>query len=243
MVGKGVTFDTGGLHVKPGDSMNDMYLDMSGGASVLSAVALFARLQIPANIVALVPAVENMVSGESYRPGDILKTISGKTIEVGSPDAEGRIIVADAIDYGKKHFNPRAIIEFSTLTGAVMAALGTKASGLFTSDERLVPPLYSAAEKAGDYAWHLPLWDEYAEDIKSHVADIWNVGKSRYGGAMHGAQFLWEFAKPIPFVHFDIAPRMVTDGADGLQKGSLGYGVKLLFELFSNFGQFKKIIS
>jgi leucyl aminopeptidase len=230
-IGKGITFDTGGLHIKPGDSMNEMHMDMSGAASVLAATSLIAKLKLPVHLIALLPLAENMISGESYRPGDILKTLSGKTVEIGSPDAEGRVVLADAISYGKKFYHPDLIVELSTLTGAAMVALGNKAAGLFCSEERLEPILRQIGERSGDYVWPLPLWEEYTEDIKAPFADIWNIGKSRYGGASHGAVFLWEFAKPTPFVHLDIAPRMTATGQDHLKEGSLGFGVSYLKEV------------
>lgn len=235
LIGKGITFDTGGLHIKHSDGMSEMHMDMSGAASVLSAMSLISKLSITtADIMAVIPVCENMPSGESFRPGDILKTISGKTIEVGSPDAEGRIILADAIDYAKKFYKPDLIVELSTLTGASEIALGTKASAIFTSKEKLEPILKNIGEMSGDYVWPLPLWDEYKEDIKSNFADISNIGKSRYGGAIHGAMFLEEFAKPTAFIHIDIAPKMTTIPEEFLSKGAGGFGVRYLKELTEN---------
>lgn len=189
------------------------------------------------------PVVENMISGESYRPGDILRTLSGKTIEVGSPDAEGRIILADAIDYAKKFYQPSLFFELSTLTGAALVALGNKASALFTSEEKLIPLLLNCGELSGDYLWPLPLWKEYKEDIKSSFADIWNIGKSRHGGAAHGAMFLWEFAKPTPFIHIDIAPKMTTSAEEFLTKGAAGFGVRVLQEAIEQGRQIAAIVT
>ena len=234
-LGKGITFDTGGLQVKPSEHMIDMHLDMSGAASVFSATLLIRRLNIKANLKTIIPLAENMPGSEAYRPGDILKTISGKTIEVGHTDAEGRIILADAISYSKKFFKPDLIITLATLTGASMVALGTKASALFTNNEKLQNLFIELGEKTGEYLWPLPLWEEYKKDIEANFGDILNVGKSRYGGAIHGAIFLWEFAKPTDFVHIDIAPRMVSDGNDYLNKGSTGFGVNLLKEFAKTF--------
>ena len=229
-IGKGITFDTGGLQIKPSENMMDMHLDMSGAASVFSATLLIRRLNIKANIKTIIPLAENMPGNEAYRPGDILKTLSGKTVEIGHTDAEGRIILADAISYSKKFFKPHLIVTIATLTGASMVALGTKASALFTNNEKLQNLFIELGEKTGEYLWPLPLWEEYKKDIEANFADISNIGKSRYGGAIHGAIFLWEFAKPTDFVHIDIAPKMVSDGNDYLNKGSTGFGVNLLKE-------------
>ena len=231
LIGKGITFDSGGLHIKNSGGMDDMFMDMSGAASVLSAMSLISKLKINENITAVIPVCENMPSGESFRPGDILKTISSKTIEVGSPDAEGRIIIADAIDYAKKFLKPDLIVELSTLTGASGIALGTKAAAIFSTDEKLESILKNIGEISGDYVWSLPLWDEYKDDIKSDFADVCNIGKSRYGGAIHGAIFLKEFVEKIPFIHLDIAPRMIASSEEFLNKGSAGFGVRFLKEL------------
>lgn len=235
LIGKGLTFDTGGLQIKPSDYMTDMHLDMSGAGIVFASTILIKRLNIPVNLRTIIPLAENMPSGESYRPGDILRTISGKTIEVGSTDAEGRLILADAIDYSKKFYKPKLIVEFSTLTGAAMIALGTKASALFTNKKELQDIFLEIGERTGDYLWPLPLWDEYKKDIEGNFADLLNIGKSKYGGAIHGAIFLWEFAKPIDFVHIDIAPRMTSDAHDYLNKGSTGFGVHLIKEFAEKF--------
>ncbi|MDO8752146.1 MAG: M17 family peptidase N-terminal domain-containing protein, partial [Candidatus Wolfebacteria bacterium] len=163
LIGKGVTFDTGGLNVKPGDSMNEMHMDMSGGAAVIHTIVLAAKLKLKKHLIALIPAVENMLSGESYRPGDILRSMSGKTIEVGNTDAEGRIILADAITYAKT-LQPALVIDAATLTGSALAALGQRASAVLSKDEKLAREIVEAGEESGDYAWPLPLWDEYEED-------------------------------------------------------------------------------
>ncbi len=241
-IGKGVTFDTGGLHLKPSEHINEMHLDMSGAASVLSVTLLIEKLNININLKTLIPLAENMISGESYRPGDILKTISGKTIEVGSPDAEGRIILADAIDYSKKFYKPNLIITLATLTGASMVALGTRASALFTNNKNLQNLFMDISEKTWESLWPLPMWEEYRKDIEAPFADIWNIGKTRWGGAIHGAIFLWEFAKPVNFVHLDIAPRMTAIDDDYLSKGSLGFGVYLLKEFSLNLKNYQELL-
>lgn len=234
LVGKGVTFDTGGLNLKPGDSMLEMNMDMSGGAAVIHAIAAIASLKIKKNVVGLIPSVENMPSGTSFRPGDILKSMSGKTIEVLNTDAEGRIILADALTYAKK-YNPRLVVDIATLTGSAQVALGQKASALFTRDEKLEKLFRQLGEDSGEYLWPLPLWDEYEDDIKGNFGDIINTGKTRYGGATLGAIFLYQFAKDFPWVHLDIASRMTTTEGEYLAKGSAGTPVRLLVKLIEKY--------
>ncbi|MBI2573785.1 MAG: leucyl aminopeptidase [Candidatus Wildermuthbacteria bacterium] len=230
LVGKGVTFDTGGLNVKPGESMYEMHMDMSGGAAVIHSLALAAKLKLKKNVVGIIPAVENMPSGSSYRPGDVLRSMSGKTIEVLNTDAEGRIILADALTYAKR-YEPRIMLDAATLTGAALVAVGKRTNAFFTRDERLEKLVRELGEESGDYMWPLPLWDEYMEDIKGTFGDIANTGKDRYGGAITAAMFLHEFAKDLPFVHIDIAPRMVAIEGEYLAKGAVGSPVRF-FEKF-----------
>lgn len=232
LVGKGVTFDTGGINLKPTTAILGMNMDMSGGASVIHALAACARLRLKKNLIALVPAVENMISGESYRPGDIIRTLSGKTIEVQDTDAEGRIILADSLTYAKK-FDPRLVIDVATLTGSAMVALGERASALFTDNEILETKLRHIGTAVGDPVWPLPLWDEYLEDIKSTYGDIGNVGNTKWGGAITAAIFLKQFVA-YPWVHLDIAPRMTTISDEHLAKGSAGAGVQLLVRFLSD---------
>ncbi len=228
LVGKGVTFDTGGINLKPSDSILGMNMDMSGGASVIHTLTSAARLKVKRNIVALIPAVENMASGSSYRPGDILRSMSGKTIEVLNTDAEGRIILADALIYAKK-YKPSLVIDVATLTGASMVALGERASALFTQDEKLEMIFRHLGEESGDYVWPLPLWDDYDDEVKGTFGDVANLGKTRYGGAITAAIFLKQFVdKSYPWVHLDIAPRMTTLPDEFLSKGSAGAPVRLL---------------
>lgn len=231
LVGKGVTFDSGGINLKPSDAILGMNMDMSGAASVLHALVACVRLKTKKNIIALIPAVENMISGRSYRPGDIIRTASGKTIEVQNTDAEGRIILADALHYAKR-YNPKLVIDVATLTGAAMVALGDRASALFTEDEKLEKELRHISTRVGDPVWPLPLWDEYTEDIKGVYADIGNVGTTRYGGAITAALFLKQFVN-YRWVHLDIAPRMVANASETLAKGSLGAGVQLLIHFLA----------
>lgn len=234
-VGKGVTFDTGGLNLKPSDAIYEMHMDMSGGAAVIHALALAARLGINQNVIGLIPAVENMPSGSSYHPGDVLKSLSGRTIEVLNTDAEGRIILADGITYAKR-FNPRLLIDVATLTGAAMAALGQRCSAIFTEDEKLEHKLRELGEESGDYVWPLPLWDEYEEEIKGTFGDIANIGKTKYGGAIIAAKFLHAFAKDLncPWVHIDMAPRMTSIEGELLAKGAVGAPVRLLLKILEN---------
>ena len=239
LVGKGITFDTGGLNLKPSNSIYEMHMDMSGGAAVINAIILAARLKLKKNIVALVPAAENMPSGGSYRPGDVLKSMSGKTIEVLNTDAEGRVVLADALHYAKQ-YKPRLVVDVATLTGAAEVALGTKASAIFTRDNELEATFRKWGEESGDYVWPLPLWDEYEDDIKGTFGDWANDGKSRYGGAIQGAMFLYQFIKEggkdaYPWVHIDMAPRMVSTEGDFLAKGAAGEPVRLLMKVLEQY--------
>ncbi|MEK9151171.1 MAG: leucyl aminopeptidase [Patescibacteria group bacterium] len=235
LIGKGVTFDTGGINLKPSDSTLGMNMDMSGGAAVIHALAAAARLKLKKNIIVLVPAVENMMSGSSYRPGDVLRSMSGKTIEVQNTDAEGRIILADALTYAKR-YQPSLVVDVATLTGAALVALGERATALFTQDEKLEQIFRHLGEESGDYVWPLPLWDEYDTEIKGTFGDVANVGKTRWGGAITAAAFLKQFVDDAyPWVHLDIAPRMTTLPDEFLSKGSAGAPVRLLVKLLEKF--------
>ena len=238
LVGKGVTFDTGGLQVKPGDSMYEMHMDMSGGAAVIHATVAAAKLGLKKNVIALVPAVENASAGGAFRPGDILKSMSGKTIEILHTDAEGRVILADAITYAKR-YKPSAVIDVATLTGASLVAMGTVASAFMTNKEALIPALMDLAEQSGDLMWPLPLWEEYDPMVKGHFGDVPNIstmGNSRYGGVIAGGKFLEVFAKELecPWVHIDMAPRMTTIAEDNLAKGAAGNPVRFLIKAIEN---------
>lgn len=230
LIGKGVTFDTGGINLKPREGTSDMHMDMSGGAAVMHSVVLAAKMGLQKNIVGLIPAAENMPSGSSYHPGDVLRTISGKTIEVLDTDAEGRILLADALGYAKR-YNPRLVIDVATLTGAAMAALGQRASAIFTTDQKLEQLFRELGEETGDYVWPMPLWEEYAEEIKGTFGDWANMGKTRYGGAITAAVFLKQFTEGYPWVHIDIAPRMTAIEGEYLAKGAAGAPVRLLIKL------------
>ena len=202
LVGKAVTFDSGGISIKPAASMEDMKYDMSGGAAVLGAMETVGSLNLPLNVVALVPATENLPGGNAFKPGDVLELHSGKTVEIVTTDAEGRLILADALSYARR-YEPAAVVDCATLTGACYVALGDHASGLMGNDDALISELQTAGEASGERAWHLPLFKEYTEQIKGNTADLKNSG-GRYGGALIAGAFLKEFAD-YPWAHLDIA--------------------------------------
>jgi len=230
-IGKGVTFDSGGINLKPEQGMKDMHMDMAGGAAVLCACAAIAALKLRINVTAIVPAVENMPSGSGFRPGDVLVSRSGKTIEIANTDAEGRVILADALDYAVD-MKPACIVDVATLTGAAMVALGYYRTALFASDDRFRDELLDLGERTGEYLWPLPLGDEYTADIKGTVADVSNLGKhQRVGGASYGAAFLQAFIKNVPWAHLDIAPTMTSVDGQYLSPGATGVGTHLLVAL------------
>ncbi len=233
-VGKGITFDSGGLNIKPDTSMYEMHMDMTGGAVCIHAVAALARLGIKKNAIALVPAAENMPSGASYRPGDLLKSMSGKTIEIMHTDAEGRVVLADALTYAER-YKPKLVIDVATLTGSAMAALGERASAYFTSDAMIGKRVVEIGEDVGEYMWPLPLWEEFEEEIKGTFGDLANIGKKRWGDAINAAVFLWQFAKKYPWVHIDIAPRITSIPSDNLAKGATGEPLRLLIKMAEEF--------
>lgn len=236
MVGKGITYDTGGLNVKPSGAMHDMHMDMSGGSSVIASIVCAAKLGLKKNIVAIIPAAENAVSDRAMRAGDIIQSHAGKTIEVMHTDAEGRLVLADGLSYSKK-FHPRAVIDVATLTGAALAALGQHASALMTKNDTFSAKLRACGEESGDYVWPLPLWDEYKQHIKSDRADIANIAPnfSRFGGSIEGGTFLSFFAPKCPWAHLDIAPRMESISSDKLAKGSTGEPVRLLVKFLEQY--------
>lgn len=238
LVGKGVTFDTGGLNLKPGSHIYEMHMDMSGGAAVIHGLAAIARLKLPINAVGIIPAVENMPSGSSYRPGDLLKAMSGKTIEVLNTDAEGRVILSDALYYGITKYKAGFIVDFATLTGAAEVALGKFCSALFTNREQLVDKLLEIGKRSGDYVWPMPAWNEYLADIKGTFGDLTNIApnaKEEGGDAIYGAKFLEQFVGTTPWAHIDIAPRTTVQKAEHLSKGASGVGVRYIVELAKNY--------
>ncbi len=223
LVGKGVTFDTGGISLKPGADMDEMKYDMCGAASVLGTMRAVARMALPINLTVVVPATENMPGGGATRPGDIVTSMSGQTIEILNTDAEGRLILCDALTYAER-FEPDTVIDVATLTGACVVALGTVATGLFANKDGLARDLLDAGEEANDRAWHMPLWDDYQDLLKSPFADMANIG-GRYGGAISAACFLSRFTKKFEWAHLDIAGTAWKSGAD---KGATGRPVPML---------------
>ncbi|MBI4086640.1 leucyl aminopeptidase family protein [Candidatus Kaiserbacteria bacterium] len=232
-VGKGITFDSGGLNVKVGGAMLDMHLDMSGGAAVIGAVVLAAKLKLKKNIIGLVPATENAISDDSLHPGDVLVGRSGKTIDVLDTDAEGRLVLSDALTYAQI-YSPRLVVDVATLTGASLVALGEHCSALMTKDDAVRETFMKLGEESGDYLWPLPLWDEYKQYIKGRFGDVANIPASGYkwGGAINGGMFLSHFAEGYPdgckWAHIDMAPRMTSVASDKLAKGATGEPIRLL---------------
>jgi leucyl aminopeptidase len=228
LVGKAVTFDSGGISIKPSAGMENMKFDMSGGAAVLGAMEAVGDLDLALNIIAIVPATENLPGGDAFKPGDVLRMHSGKTVEIVTTDAEGRLILADALSYARR-YEPAAVVDCATLTGACHVALGDHASGLMGNDEDLIAEIQTAGEAAGERAWALPLFDEYTEQIRGDVADIKNSG-GRYGGALTAGAFLKEFAD-YPWAHLDIAGTAYgKKGNAYTPKGATGAPARLLVE-------------
>jgi leucyl aminopeptidase len=229
LVGKGVTFDTGGISLKPAAEMDEMKFDMCGAASVLGTIKAVAEMKVPINVIGIVPATENMPGGRATKPGDIVTTLSGQTVEVLNTDAEGRLILCDALTYAER-YEPAAVVDIATLTGACVIALGHVASGLFANDDALARELLAAGDLAYDRAWHMPLWDDYQEQLKSNFADFANIG-GRPAGSVTAACFLARFAGKFKWAHLDIAG---TAWKHGKEKGATGRPVPLLTEFLVN---------
>ncbi len=223
LIGKGITFDTGGISLKPGEAMDEMKFDMCGAASVLGTMQAAAALKLPLNIVALVPTTENMPGGAATKPGDIVTSMSGQTIEILNTDAEGRLILCDALTYAER-YDPVCVVDVATLTGACVIALGHVATGLFSNNDTLARELAGAGDEAHDRAWHMPLWDDYQEQLKSNFADMANIG-GRPAGSVTAACFLSRYAKKFDWAHLDIAG---TAWKSGAAKGATGRPVPLL---------------
>lgn len=233
-VGKGITFDSGGISLKPSEGMHEMKDDMAGGAAVLAAAQAIAELKLPVNILAVVPCTENLPSGYAFRPGDVISSMDGKTIEIISTDAEGRLILADAITYARK-LGATHIIDLATLTGACVVALGNVTSGVMSTNPQLKGRLLDAAALAGEKMWELPLFTEYKEQIKSEIADLKNSG-GRPAGAITAGLFIANFADKTPWVHVDIAGTVSSEKEDGYNvKGATGVGVRTLVQLAKNW--------
>lgn len=236
LIGKAVTFDSGGISLKPAQDMNEMKTDMAGGAAVLAVLQACSALAIPLPVVGLIPAGENLPSGHALKPGDIVSTMSGTTVEIITTDAEGRLMLADALTYAQR-YKPAAVIDIATLTGACVIALGNEAAGLMGTDADLVRRIQVSADRTGERVWELPLWREYAELLKSDVADIKNAS-GRQAGAITGGSFLKRFAGTTPWAHLDIAGTAWTKKAlPCAQKGATGTGVRLLVDVLEHWDE------
>lgn len=235
LVGKGVTYDSGGLSIKPTSGMIEMKADMAGGALIVSTIQAAAKLNLPVELIGVVPCVENMVSGSSYKPGDVIIASNGKSIEVKDTDAEGRIILADALHFASQQ-KPDEIIDFATLTGAIVVALGEFYAGLFTNDDDLANKLFSSSQKTFERIWRMPFTDDFKSMLKSDIADISNLGP-RWGGAISAAKFLEHFVdEKIPWAHLDIAgPALKHDLNNYTKKWNTGFGVRLMIDYLKNW--------
>ena len=229
LVGKGITFDSGGISIKPGAGMEEMKTDMAGSAAVLGTMEAAARLKLPLNLIGIIPTAENMLDGKAFKPGDVLTSLSGTTIEITNTDAEGRLILCDALHFALQ-FKPATMVDLATLTGACVVALGHEASAAIGNDQRLIDALKRAGEECGERLWQLPLWEEYGEAMKSDIADLKNAG-SRDGGSITAAWFLKQFVGETRWAHLDIAGTAWSDKARPYSpKGATGVGVRLLIE-------------
>jgi len=236
LVGKGVTFDSGGLNLKPSGSLEDMKSDMSGAAAVAATLITAAKRNIKKHVIGVLPIVENMPSGEASRPGDIVRSYDGKTVEIGNTDAEGRLILIDAMSWAIKRYKPHTIIDMATLTGACVIALGEKIAGVFSFDDQLAQDILDSADKTYERCWRLPLPDDYKDLLKSDLADIKNIGSTRYGGAITGALFISEFVEGQRWAHIDIAGPAFTNKANAYcNAGGTGFGVRLFWDLLEKF--------
>ena len=241
LVGKTLTFDSGGISLKPAEKMETMKGDMSGGAAVLGTMTAIADLGIPLWVVGLMPATENMPSGTANKPGDVLRAFNGKTIEVINTDAEGRLILADALSWGVKKFDPALVIDLATLTGAVTVALGAHAIGVLGNDQKRMTEVLETGEKVGERGWQLPLFEEYFEQIKSPIADVQNVG-GRGAGTITAAAFLSHFVEGKPWVHLDIAGTAWVESDEPYKpKGNVGIGIRLLTHYLGTLAEDKDL--
>ena len=236
LVGKGITFDSGGISLKPGKDMDQMKFDKSGACAVIASVKAIAELQLPIHVIGVFAASENLPSGSASKPGDIVKAYNGKTIEILNTDAEGRLVLADALSYTVKNYKPDYVVDIATLTGACVVALGNNASGLFANNKQLAEKVITAGEESGDRCWELPLWPEHDEKVKSDIADVKNLGSPEgSGGAISGAAFLKAFVGNTPWVHLDVAgTAWTTTPRDYYSKGASGVGVRLFVKLCQN---------
>ncbi len=231
LVGKGVTFDTGGISIKPGPSMGDMKFDMGGSAAVVGAMKAIAGRKAKANVIGIVGLVENMPSGTAQRPGDVVSSMSGQTIEVLNTDAEGRLVLADCLWYCQEKYNPKFMIDLATLTGAIMVALGQEYAGIFSNDDKLCEQLCVAGKTVDEPVWRMPIGEAYDKQIDSDIADMKNIG-GKFAGSITAAQFLQRFVNGVPWVHIDMAGTAWKQNSSNIaEKGATGYGVRLLDQL------------
>ena len=234
LVGKGVTFDSGGINLKPSAGLDEMKADMSGAASVAATMITAAKLKSKLRVIGIIPIVENMPSGNASRPGDIINSFDGKTVEIGNTDAEGRLILIDAISYGIKKYKPKTLIDMATLTGACVVALGEKIAGTFSFDDKLAEDIILSGQKTHERCWRMPLPEDYKELLKSDFADLNNIGSTRYGGAITAALFLAEFVGDTRWAHIDIAgPAYAKKESAYCGAGGTGFGVRLLCDLLN----------
>jgi leucyl aminopeptidase len=238
LVGKAVTFDTGGISIKPADKMDEMKFDKCGGCTVLGIMKAASELKLPINLVGIVPSVENMPGGESYRPGDIIRLYDGKTAEILNTDAEGRLILFDALSYGIKTYKPQEIIDFATLTGACIVALGANVAGMVSNNKKLAEKISKSSQNTAEQVWQLPIDDDYMDMIKSDYADIRNTGPGRVAGTITAAAFLANAVGNTPWVHFDIAGTAWVQGGSKEKsynpKGATGFGVRLMLDYLNS---------
>lgn len=233
LVGKGLTYDTGGLCLKPADSMFTMKDDMAGSATVIGAMCAVAKNKLKKNVIAIIPACENAVNGNAYRPGDVFKSMNGKTVEIINTDAEGRLVLADAITYAVRNESVTEIIDVATLTGAILVALGTFTTGVFSNNDKMYEVLEASSKKHGEKMWRMPIFEEYGELLKSNIADLKHTG-GRMGGSITAAKFLEAFTEDIPWMHLDIAGTAYDNSSKWLKKGASGTGVKTLYTYVKN---------
>ncbi len=237
LVGKGVTFDTGGVSIKQSANMHLMKSDMGGAAAVMGTLEVAAKLNLPVHLIGIVPATENSIDGRSTKPGDVVTAYTGKTIEIIDTDAEGRVILADGLGYMVRNYQPDVLIDLATLTGSIIAALGYQAAGLFTNNDDLAAQLTAAATRTGEKLWRMPLWDAYREDIKSDVADVKNYSGKPLAGSISAAKFLEVFTEEHPrWAHLDMAGMAFADTEFGQQKNATGFGIRLLVDYLRSLG-------
>ncbi|MEK6957581.1 MAG: leucyl aminopeptidase [archaeon] len=229
--GKGVCFDSGGLNIKVGESMKDMRMDMAGAATVIAIMKSASELKLKKNIVGIIGCVENLVDSKSFRPGDVIKSYSGKTVENLNTDAEGRLVLGDILAYGARKYNPNVIVEFSTLTGAILGTFGSHCAGMFSTSDSYSQKMFDAGMATYERVWRLPLFEEYKEETKGERSDLRSIGKTRYNGSIFGGAFLAEFVENIPFIHLDVAgTAMLEEPKDYMPKNGSGFGVRLAIE-------------